>query len=104
MHRRTLILRRFSAISFGLGYDDAGTWVDHTALPDRGRDLAIAGVSSAADRAAIHAMLSCCGQGADGQVAQLTAIPIRPGSARTAQIMHALATDVDDVARRSSAR
>lgn len=104
MHRRNLILRRFGALSFGLGYFDAGTWVDHTALPDRGRDLAIAGAASAADRAAIHTMLSCCPQETDARVPRLSAIPIRAATPRAAQIMQSLETDVDAVARRSSAR
>jgi hypothetical protein len=104
MHRRNLILRRFGALSFGLGYFDAGTWIDHTALPDCGRDLAIAGVVSAADRSAIHALLSCCTQETDGQAARVTAIPIRSGPTGAAPILQTLGTDVDAVARRSSAR
>ena len=104
MHRRNLILRRFGALTFGLGYFDAGTWVDHTALPDRGRDLEIAGATSAADRSAIHTMLSCCGQEAVGQAAPMTAIAIQSGAGRAAHILQTLETDVDAVARRSSAR
>ena len=60
MYRPTLILRRFGAVAFGLGYLQDGEWVDHTTLPDRGRDLDIAGASTAADRRAIHSMLECC--------------------------------------------
>lgn len=104
MHRRNLILRRFGALSFGLGYFDAGRWVDHTALPDRGHDLAIAGMPAAADRAAIHAMLSCCAEETERHVVEVTAIAIASESARAAQILHTIETDVDAVARRSSAR
>ena len=31
MHRRTLTLRRFGPLSFGLGYFEDGVWVDHSA-------------------------------------------------------------------------
>jgi len=60
MHRPTLILRRFGAVSFGLGFFEGGTWVDHTTLPDRGCDLDIAGTTTGEDRRALHAMLDCC--------------------------------------------
>ena len=30
MHRPTLTLRRFGAMSFGLGYFEDGIWVDHS--------------------------------------------------------------------------
>ena len=30
MHRRTLTLRRFGPMSFGLGYFEDGVWVDHS--------------------------------------------------------------------------
>jgi hypothetical protein len=104
MHRRTLILRRFGAVSFGLGYFDAGAWVDHTALPGCGHDLEIAGVADAADRPAVHAMLGCC---------DVATIPITAGRravVRAANDHPALRaayedrdTDVDAVARRTSA-
>ncbi len=29
MHRRTLIIRRFGILDFGIGYYEDGTWVDH---------------------------------------------------------------------------
>jgi hypothetical protein len=60
MYRPTLILRRFGAMSFGLGYLEDGAWVDHTTLPDRGSDLEIAGTKTEEDRRALHAMLECC--------------------------------------------
>ena len=103
MHRRNLILRRFGALSFGLGYFEDGAWVDHTALRDRGRDLAIAGVASAADRSAIHTMLGCCRREVDRHAAQVTAIPIRSATRRPAQVLQSRESDVDAVARRSSA-
>ena len=104
MHRRNLILRRFGAMSFGLGYFEAGAWVDHTSLADRGRDLTIAGAATAADRSAIHSMLSCCTEEPERRAAPLRAITIQSGTRQTAQILQSLETDVDAVARRSSAR
>ena len=53
MDRRKLILRRFGALTFGLGYFEDGVWVDHLAAPAAETDdPAIA---------AIHAALDCCG-------------------------------------------
>jgi hypothetical protein len=60
MHRPTLILRRFGAVSFGLGYLEDGAWIDHTTLPDRGRGLNIAGTTTDEGRRELHAMLACC--------------------------------------------
>jgi hypothetical protein len=65
MHRRTLILRRFGELSFGLGYVEDGVWVDHAMAIERGEDLLTN--ASAADRAgleAMHAWFACC----DGEV------------------------------------
>jgi hypothetical protein len=104
MHRRNLILRRFGAMSFGLGYFEAGTWVDHTSLPDRGRDLAIAGVTVTADRSAIHVLLDCCPPEADRATASLTAIAIQSAGSPAARVLQSLESDVDAIARRSSAR
>jgi hypothetical protein len=62
MHRRTLILRRFGPLSFGLGYVENGIWVDHAVAIARGEDLLTS--ASPADRAAIdavHAWFDCCG-------------------------------------------
>ena len=107
MHRRNLILRRFGALSFGLGYFDAGTWVDHTALPDRGRDLAIAGVSVGGRSVGDPPAAQLLHRTDDGRAIPraVTAIPIRSGSppcgARSCKLIE---TDVDAVARRSSAR
>lgn len=61
MHRRTLIMRRFGELSFGLGYVEEGVWVDHAVAIARGEDLLAH--ASEADRAAldaIHAWFSCC--------------------------------------------
>ena len=58
MHRRNLILRRFGALSFGLGYFEDGTWIDHA--PGDGL------VTDAdADIQAVHAWLGCCSGGPD---------------------------------------
>jgi len=54
MYRRRLILRRFGALSFGLGYYDNGTWVDHAELSER------PGLADGPQVAAIHAALHCC--------------------------------------------
>jgi hypothetical protein len=58
MYRRTLILRRFGALSFGLGYFEEGIWVDH-----REGDGLI--VDADADIQAVHAWLGCCPLAAD---------------------------------------
>jgi hypothetical protein len=58
MYRRNLIVRRFGALSFGLGYFDNGTWIDH-----REGDGLVA--DAVADIQAVHAWLGCCSQGAD---------------------------------------
>jgi hypothetical protein len=65
MQRRTLIIRRFGELSFGLGYVDDGVWVDHAVAIARGEDLLT--TASEADRAALdafHAWFVCCGSAA----------------------------------------
>ena len=59
MHRRTLTLRRFGPLSFGLGYFEDGAWVDHAA-----GDLAVAAVTDdeRASMDAIHTWFGCCGE------------------------------------------
>jgi len=59
MHRRTLTLRRFGPLSFGLGFFDDGAWVDHAA-----GDLAMVDATDREHEAieAIHAWFGCCGQ------------------------------------------
>jgi hypothetical protein len=94
MHRRTLILRRFGALTFGLGYFEGGTWVDHTTLPDRGASLGVDGTSIEA----VHTLLDCCRQ----PVAPT--MPLRIDPAGIAQIPIDRSTHVDAIARRSSAR
>ena len=64
MYRRSLILRRFGELSFGLGYVEDGVWVDHAAALARGEDLLA--TASDAERAAldaIHAWHACCDAG-----------------------------------------
>jgi hypothetical protein len=64
MHRRTLIMRRFGEMSFGLGYVEDGVWIDHAVAVARGEDLLVN--ASAADRVAldaIHAWFACCDGG-----------------------------------------
>jgi hypothetical protein len=61
MHRRTLIMRRFGEMSFGLGYVENGVWIDHAVAAARGEDL-LANASAADIGAldAIHAWFACC--------------------------------------------
>ena len=92
MHRRNLILRRFGALSFGIGYFENGTWVDHTTLADRGASLSIDG----RPMDAIHAMLDCCPEPAP--------MPIRIDPPSVAVLPIDRSLDVHAVARRSSAR
>ena len=57
MHRRTLTLRRFGPLSFGLGYFEDGQWIDHAA----GDSTIVEATDS--DRAAIeaiHTWFGCC--------------------------------------------
>jgi hypothetical protein len=79
MYRRTLIMRRFGVMSFGLGYVEDGVWVDHALAIASGEDLLAD--ASPADRAAleaIHAWFSCCEGaitgGATGEARSLVAI------------------------------
>jgi hypothetical protein len=68
MHRRTLVMRRFGELSFGLGFVEEGLWVDHAVAIARGEDLLAH--ASEADRAAldaIHAWFACC----DGAISEV---------------------------------
>ena len=63
MHRSTLTLRRFGPMTFGLGYYENGTWVDHSisdgkTAPGSAED----GVPQPDDVAldAIHQWYGCC--------------------------------------------
>lgn len=51
MHRPTLILRRFGPLTFGIGYYEDGTWVDHAA--DTARAVP-------ASNDVVHEWLGCC--------------------------------------------
>ena len=68
MDRRKLILRRFGPMTFGLGYYDGGTWVDHAqpatqrAVPEGDGSLDV-----------VHDWLSCCLDATDG----LAVLPVR---------------------------
>ena len=56
MHRRSLVIRRFGPMDFGLGYFENGAWIDHTSLADGGASLGLGeGPFSAA-----HDLLRCC--------------------------------------------
>ena len=100
MHRPTLILRRFGAVSFGLGFFEDGTWVDHTTLPDRGRDLDIAGTTGE-DRRALHAMLDCCEATIALGVQRVDRVTV--GGDRAGIGYRTGDTDVDAIAGRTSA-
>jgi hypothetical protein len=105
MHRPTLILRRFGAVSFGLGYYEEGEWVDHTALPDRGRELDIAGVVRRADRVAVHELLHCCGAEGSVVAGRLEAVLMAADGRTPAHVGFPPGdSNVDAVARHSSAR
>jgi hypothetical protein len=58
MYRRNLILRRFGALSFGLGYFEDGIWTDH----DPGDGLV---ADADPDIQAVHAWLGCCAPSTD---------------------------------------
>jgi hypothetical protein len=61
MQRRSLILRRFGELSFGLGYVEDGVWIDHAAAIARGEDpYADASSTDRAALDAIHAWFTCC--------------------------------------------
>ena len=63
MHRRNLTVRRFGALSFGLGYFDDGVWVDHS-VADGAVLTTVAAedgpASGRVDAAAIHQWYACC--------------------------------------------
>ncbi len=64
MHRRILVMRRFGAMSFGLGYYEDGTWVDH-ATDVEAKVVGDDGDSDEEGLAweAVHSWFSCCGSG-----------------------------------------
>jgi hypothetical protein len=63
MHRRNLTVRRFGALSFGLGYFEDGVWVDHAVadglllqpVADEDRPA-----SDRVDAGAVHQWYTCC--------------------------------------------
>jgi hypothetical protein len=58
MHRRNLVLRRFGDLSFGLGWLEDGTWVDHASAGPL--DTAAMSESERAALDAVHAWFDCC--------------------------------------------
>ena len=83
MDRRSLIIRRFGELSFGLGFVEDGVWEDHSAAVARGEDLLVD--ASPAERAALdafHAWFTCCdGATLDGAAAEGTTLVALAGSA-----------------------
>ena len=59
MHRRTLTLRRFGPLSYGLGYFEDGKWVDH-AVGDMATVEATDRERASLD--AIHGWFGCCAE------------------------------------------
>ena len=104
MHRPTLILRRFGAVSIGLGYFEEGAWIDHTTLPGRGRELEIAGTATEADRRAVHAMLDCCEATGAHAEDRLEVMTLASDRLAAGMGYGAGDADVDAVAGRTSAR
>jgi hypothetical protein len=74
MDRQKLIVRRFGALSFGLGYFEDGIWIDHLAAPGAtiDSDADSEAETDTAGIAAIHALLDCCGHGAARPLAAIT--------------------------------
>jgi hypothetical protein len=59
MRHRNLVIRRFGAMSFGIGHYENGVWVDHTVHDDvePAEHVAVEGDRLADD---IHAWYGCC--------------------------------------------
>ncbi|MGH2417476.1 MAG: hypothetical protein ACRDFY_04010 [Candidatus Limnocylindria bacterium] len=66
MHRRNLIIRRFGALDFGIGYYEDGVWVDHAAS-GAGR--------GPASLDAVHEWLACCDTTTAGPIVIGEAVP-----------------------------
>ena len=60
MHRRNLIIRRFGALDFGIGYYEDGVWVDHATD---------AGASGSPSMDVVHEWLACCDQASSKPIA-----------------------------------
>jgi hypothetical protein len=58
MQRRSLLIRRFGAMSFALGYYEDGAWVDHSATGG-GRNAVTPEDRPLWD--AVHTYFECCG-------------------------------------------
>lgn len=72
MHQRNLIIRRFGALDFGLGYFDDGVWVDHaTANGTIADELSLAPID------VVHDWLSCCDEQED-QPSAIESIVVLP--------------------------
>ena len=101
MHRRNLVLRRFGAVDFGLGYFEDGAWIDHTTLADGGAGLDI-GDGAFAE---IHDLLGCCRIADparnDPALVRSRPIPVEPGPASAAFVDRR--DHVQSIARRSTA-
>jgi hypothetical protein len=74
MRQRNLIIRRFGAMSFGIGYFDDGVWIDHASMvPTDDPRLAD-----------VHAWYGCCERDAvipnhiDGRIAVLPGVTAEP--------------------------
>ena len=93
MHRRSLTLRRFGALSFGLGYFEDGVWIDHSVDGDASSADDASAPRAAGDRIdpdAVHQWYSCCGSEADGhptdlQVATADVAPMLRVAGRSVQ-------------------
>jgi hypothetical protein len=84
MHRRTLVMRRFGELSFGLGYVEEGVWIDHAVAVARGDD--VLGNASPAERVAldaIHGWFACCDGAITDEVDERRTLVAIAGSAST---------------------
>jgi hypothetical protein len=70
MHRRDLVIRRFGALDFGIGYYEHGVWVDHA---DDG--AARLGPSSID---VVHEWLACCEPGSREAIPLSEAVRAEP--------------------------
>jgi hypothetical protein len=82
MYRRTLVLRRFGPLSFGLGYFEDGVWVDHADAAGAGPEGSATETDvGGAQLDAIHAWLDCCRDPGPAMVhIEVTAAPDSTGA------------------------
>jgi hypothetical protein len=101
MYRRSLVLRRFGPVDFGLGYFENGAWIDHTGLADGGAGLGLGDGAFSA----VHDLLGCCRRPIDTardlDAGRARPIPIEPGTLAVTLVDRR--DHVQPVARRSSA-